>query len=218
MDDTPQNHRRWFQYCLPTLLLAVVLFAVVCGWFGVRMQRARRQAEALRAISTPGIAVEYDYQFDTRNDGRDYHQSPGAEVPGPVWLRTLLGDDFFRTVVFVHFDSTTATDADLKHLDGLRQVKSLSLCGTQITDTGLENLKGLSQLRWLLLENTRVTDAGLEHLRGLTQLQQLDLKGTKVTNTGVKKFQQALPKCYIQWDSPGKDERQNRAAPDQPGG
>ena len=42
-----------------------------------------------------------------------------------------------------------------------------------------------------------MTDAGLEHLKKLTKLQSLYLGETRVTNEGVKKFQQALPTCYV---------------------
>jgi len=36
-------------------------------------------------------------------------------------------------------------------------------------------------------------------LKGLTKLVLLDLEGTEVTDAGVKKLQQALPKCGIDY-------------------
>jgi hypothetical protein len=88
---------------------------------------------------------------------------------GPVWLRKLLGDDFFNTVAY----------------------------GVLNSDTEAQWLKGLPQLRSLSLNSTQVTDKGLEYLRGLTDLQVLWLDGTQVTNEGVKKLRQALLKCTI---------------------
>ena len=61
--------------------------------------------------------------------------------------------------------------------------------GTKVSDAGLKHLKGLTQLRRLDLDRTKVSDAGLEHLKGLTQLRRLDLGDTKVTDAGVKKLQ-----------------------------
>ena len=122
----------------------------------------------MHALQVLGMGVNFDYEFNIRNGG--YYQIPNAKLPGPVWLRALLGDDFFRTIIFVEFDGTNVTDTDLKHLEDLPQIRSLSLSKTQIADAGLENLKGLTRLQWLYLQNTQITDAGLEHLRNLTQV------------------------------------------------
>ena len=78
------------------------------------------------------------------------------------------------------------SDAGLKHLKGLTQLRLLDLDGTQVSDAGLEHLKGLTQLRDLGLDGTRVSDAGLKHLRGLTQLQELYLCDTKVSDAGLE--------------------------------
>ena len=67
----------------------------------------------------------------------------------------------------------------------------------QVTDAGVKHLHGLTQLRTLWLNHTRVTDAGLEHLKGLSQLQELFLDERGVTDTGVMKLHQALPNCEI---------------------
>ena len=42
-----------------------------------------------------------------------------------------------------------------------------------------------------------MTDAGLEHLQRMKQLIEIYLGGTRVTAAGVKKLQQALPNCRI---------------------
>ncbi len=53
-----------------------------------------------------------------------------------------------------------------------------------------------------------MTDRGLAHLMGLTQLQYLILEGcVRVTEAGVKKLQQALPNCKIEWKAPTPGER-----------
>lgn len=66
-----------------------------------------------------------------------------------------------------------------------------------LTDAGVKELVGLKQLKTLNLAGTQVTDAGVEQLRGLTKLRLLNLRDTKVTDEGVEKLQQALPKCKI---------------------
>ena len=60
----PKLKRRWHQYSLRTLLIFVAVAAVFCSWFAVRMQRAKRQREAVEAISKAGAIVWYDYQVN----------------------------------------------------------------------------------------------------------------------------------------------------------
>jgi hypothetical protein len=163
----PKPRRRWFQYSLRTLFLLTLLASIGLSWFTVRMQRARRQKEAVEEIQRLDGAVQYDYEVQQSGN-----RLPGAVPPGPAWLRSLLGDDVFAAVVYVYFPSS-------------------------VTDAGLEHLKGLTQLQTLDLIDTQVTDGGLKHLKGLMQLRRLLLKGTRVTKEGVKTLQQALPNCRI---------------------
>jgi hypothetical protein len=203
---------RWrFQFSIRSLLVLVLVVAIPCSWMSVEMKGARKQREAVEAIRKSGGYVVYDYHV----------QKPGNSPPGPAWLRGLLGTDFFATALgvgslfspatdaglkhlkgltqlrWLFLQETQATDADLEHVMGLTQLEALRLCGTQVTDAGLKHLEGLMQLQELDLQGTQVTDAGLEHLKGLTRLQDLDIQHTRVTDEGVKKLQQALPKCNI---------------------
>ena len=54
MNDSPKPKRRWYQYSLRTLLLFMVLCAIACSWFAVKMQRVKRQQEAVEAIREAG--------------------------------------------------------------------------------------------------------------------------------------------------------------------
>lgn len=188
----PKSKRRWYQYSLRTLLIIVTFFAVACSWFAVKLQQARRQREAVETIVKFGGAVRYEYQLAGTI-------IPPEEPPGPVWIRKLLGDDFFANVAEVCLwgTGTQITDADLEQLKGLTMLQELQLWGTQITDAGLKHLKGLTTLQTLQLQDTQITDAGLEHLKGLRQLQELHIERTQVTDAGVQDLQNALPKLKI---------------------
>jgi hypothetical protein len=76
-----------------------------------------------------------------------------------------------------------------------------------VSDNGLAYLEAMKKLEGLDLFNIPITDAGLAHLRGLTNLQSLHLEMTKVTDEGVRKLQQALPHCKIEYRFPmtGRD-------------
>ena len=81
--------------------------------------------------------------------------------------------------------------------DPSRPVISVRLQNTGVTDAGLKYLEGLTQLRDLDLGGTKVTDTGLQHLKGLPQLRQLRLFATKVTDAGTADLKRALPNCSI---------------------
>ena len=199
--------RLWFQFSIRSLLLLTVVVAIACSWLAAERQQARKQEAAVEAIKELRGSVWYDYQWDVSTAWITVNHE---EPPGPTWLRTLLGNDFFANVAYVALPSpqvtdaglehlkrlsqlqwlqlarTQVTDAGLEHLKGLSGLQMLDLNDTKVTDAGLEHLKGLSRLRWLGLFNTRVTDAGLEHLKGFSELRSLGLRGTKVTDAGLK--------------------------------
>ncbi len=192
--EAPARKLRWYQYSLRSLLLFLLLVSLGMSWVAVRMKRARRQEGAVEEIEKFGGWARYDYEVQQSN-----RPLPSAGPPGPAWLRNLLGEHFFATVVDVHLAGTQITDASLERLKRLTQLQTLDLWETKITDAGLEHLEGLTQLQVLDLWRAHVTDAGLKHLKGLTQLQTLGLCETKVTYEGVKGLQQAMPKCRIEW-------------------
>jgi hypothetical protein len=44
------GHRRWFQYSLRSLMLFTLLCALLCSWFAVKMEKARKQRQAVAVI------------------------------------------------------------------------------------------------------------------------------------------------------------------------
>ncbi len=180
-------------------MLFVLLVSIGMSWLAVRMEKARRQKEAVEAIEGAGGLVFYDYQSE----------DPSAEPPVPQRARALFGDDFFFDVDYVaagrdfgddeatylkrltnltalSLTLTGITDAGLEHLEGLTTLTFLCLSGTQVTDAGLEHLEGLTRLTCLDLNDTPVTDAGLRHLEALTNLRWLSLADTQVTDAGLE--------------------------------
>jgi hypothetical protein len=152
----PEPKLHWYQFSLRSLLVFGILCAIPCSCVAVRMRTAERQGEATLAIENIGGRAEYAYLFTSR-------LCPAP--PGPPWLRRLLGDDFFANVVWVDFEGTRVTDADLQHLKRLPQLSRLDLDGTQVTDADLVHLEGLTTLHYVRLDSTRVTRTGVLALR-----------------------------------------------------
>jgi internalin A len=78
------------------------------------------------------------------------------------------------------------TDAGIKELAPLSQLRTLELLGCQVTDAGLKELAPLAQLQTLMLKRTDITDAGLKELAVLQNLRDLDVSITAVTDAGLK--------------------------------
>jgi hypothetical protein len=199
MTTTPKPRRRWYQFRLRTLLVLMVLASIGLSWFAVKMRKARRQREAVAAITKCGGMVRFDYGY------RDSATQP----PGPAWLRSLLGDDFFTDAIAVwifsdddaealrglpelqelSMDSDAISDAALAYLSGIPRLRELSLVDAQITDSGLANLGKTPLIQRLWLDNTALTDAGIEHLGGLTDLRYLSLINMQIGDGGLKQLE-----------------------------
>ncbi len=77
------------------------------------------------------------------------------------------------------------TDAGLKHIGELSELRNLSLVRTRISDEGLEALTQLSNLSELDLSGTAITDKGLVHIGRLSKLKTLRLNLTYITDAGL---------------------------------
>jgi len=155
---------RWrFQFTIRSLLLLTVAVALASGWLAVERERARKQTEAVDRVYACRGRVSWDPQ----------PTSWGPRPREPEWLRSLLGDEFFRFESDVEFDFNSDIEA------------------------GLEAIEGLTQLQRLWLNETRISDVGVERIKTLPQLQELFLGNSQISDDGLKKLQQALPNCKI---------------------
>lgn len=202
---TPRPRRRSLQFSLATLLLAVALCAL---WFGTQAGRARAQKRAVTVLRQMGGWVLYDYQYPSGN------RQPDAEPWAPAWLRRLVGDDYFQTVVEVQLANSARItpeglalltdlpeikhlyafdapidDAAMAHVGKLTRLESFGIDHTRITATALRHLRRLTQLRWLDLSDTNIDDPSLVHLRGLVNLEDLRMSNCKISDAGLAYLQ-----------------------------
>jgi hypothetical protein len=182
---TPKPRRRWLQFSLRTVMVAVLFLGCGLGWFAREVQRVRAQRKAAAAIEKLGGGVGYADESDGRIRG------------AVAWMGKLFGEDLSGDVTSVILDGPSINDAALAHLRGLAQLRWLSLTNTRISDAGLTHLRGLRELGSLELANTMVSDTGLAHLRGLTRLWYMDLNNTQVSDAGAKELKKALPYIII---------------------
>ena len=178
-----ESKGRWFQFSLRTLLLFVLVCALGLAWLGGEFRARRNCQRAVAELEKAGVTVIYAYQYDLART---------PEPPGPAWLRSVLGDRFFGSVVDVYAEGPQVTDSLLVYLQPLNDLKGLLLTRSKISDAGLRQLQGLSNLEGLGLSYTSVSDDGMAHLTGLTRLTVLNLDGTRVGDSGLAHLS-ALP-------------------------
>ena len=88
--------------------------------------------------------------------------------------------------------TTAVTDAGLRQLSTMTELRSLRLDQTAVTDKGLAQLAPLRRLNSLNLHTTAVTDAGLNRLASLPRLRQLYLWQTEITPEAVEALAEQL--------------------------
>lgn len=100
-------------------------------------------------------------------------------------------------VVMVNLRKSRATDNDLASLRQFPMLDRVSL-PPAATDAGLRHLEGLPNVTSLDLQNTQVTDQGLDVLKTMPKLIQVYIHGSKVTPEGAEALQAALTKLTIE--------------------
>jgi hypothetical protein len=86
--DSPKRKRRWFQFSLRTLMIAVTVLAVACGYVGwqVKIVRARKAFQERLELQGGWVYIGSD-------SGRfAWHPAPIGSLELP-WIRQRLGDE-----------------------------------------------------------------------------------------------------------------------------
>jgi hypothetical protein len=226
--DPPKRKRRWLQFSLRTLVLAITL---VCIWLGFTANQAKRQKRAVEALRATGATILYDYQVNEYG-GHDLSK-PSPPPPGPDWLRNLIGLDYFATAARVDlhpqdditdetFDSLAnlphlrcvsvvglgVTDARIARLGGLNELQAVTVMNSSVTDGGWEFLGHLLHLKRLRLDGPNISDSTLGHVKGLVELTHLYLIGNQVSDSGLKNLE-GLSQLEVLWLYGHKNLRKN---------
>jgi hypothetical protein len=179
----PKRRRRWFSLSLRGMMLLILIVGGVMGW---KARRASLQRRAVARIERVQGDVTYDWHR------KNPFLTPGGptEPPGPVWLRKMLGDEYFQEVVGV-------TIPDLEHgpapahappppspdepLDSPRRkalherVRQNREAEEALAQDELACLEGLDRIESLTLYHPPLNSAGLERLGRLTSLKDLSI-------------------------------------------
>ncbi len=194
---SPPRKRRWLQFSLRSVLIAVTIIAILLGW---KTKRVRDQVAAVDKIRALGGTVRYGH--DPKSSVSLWMtpiRTASKDVPGPAWLRNWIGEDYFRYVVQVDFDLIPGKQLDNRdlaalapHLTNLPSLETLGLSSMALDDTGLASLEQITSLQSLWLNGFPLTDKGLEYIIRLKSLETLNLRWTEITDDGLVQLR-ALP-------------------------
>lgn len=217
--ETKSCSNRRLRFRLRTLLLS---FGVVSVAFGNYASKLHSQRTAERIVLQANGRVRYDFQSDVLEEAMQMYRIAQAAAqgvappklveplpPGPRWLRKIIGDDAFASIVAVRLpipDSPQAAisslsachrlehltltgpwgSKDIRGISELKQLKRLSLSYTRnVDDEALAEIGQLKRLEILHLTGTAVTDRGMPHLARLKGLKILSLNYSNVTDQGL---------------------------------
>lgn len=192
----PEKPRRnWFRILLRLVFFGGISAAFLAAWLS---HLANEQKLAVDWITLNGGRVRYAYQY-APNGSFD----SAADLPGPRWLRELLGVDFFSAVVHVDLSRTGASDVEV--LAALESLISLDISNTFVTS--LEPLSELKQLEYLNISGTQV--ATLSPLWELKRLKKVLVgspalvggfrgrPGYTAPESQISRLKRKLPKCDV---------------------
>lgn len=177
------------------------------NWAELHATIAEWPADAVMAVAPVGVRAGRSTRDDDESEApllvtRHWGEALQclADRPGAVLeANGQMTDDLLARVAGIpHLEvvrlggSKAVTDAGIRHLARLPQLRELDLSSTGVTDAGLAVLRDLPQLARLNLVMTRVTDAGMTHLAHARALERLELMWTN-TGDGAIRALEGLP-------------------------
>jgi hypothetical protein len=150
----------------------LLLFACLIGGAGViylQTMNQNRRTEAIRQeLMSQGLDVIY---------GEDVLD----EQAGIPLLHSLAP----KRIVRIMSGTNLIADAHLPIVARLEEDVDLTANRCPITDAGLKSLQGMTNLRFAKLARTQISDEGIKHLHD-ADLESLDVTGTKVSDEGLR--------------------------------
>jgi hypothetical protein len=208
--------RRVLRFRLRTLLIVLTLVGI---WIGLTANRANRQRRAVEVILADGGQFVFDHQLVVRSASKSRAKLAPDELPGPSWLRRVVGDHYFVTPVHLGiyeqrlivnrrlgllrelpdlaklwFVLVRLTDADMSELPPLCNLHHFSIgVSRQHPDANQVQdysfLTGYPNLRELDLRQSLFSDDDVQYIRNARYMRLLNLGHSEIGDEGLRQLQ-----------------------------
>lgn len=186
---------RPFRFSIRSMLLAVTLLAVICGWWAHRRMRAKAEAAFALRCEQEGIRIRNWLGRRTlleRSMGLGEDWSGFADTVAVMSWSTATDDDVLNAIEnltdirWFMSRSEQLSDRFLSRWERRRGLSSLSLCGDQLTDSALLGLEDCQSLRDLDLWSQHFSDRGVKVIARIPGLESLGLHGKGITDQTIE--------------------------------
>ncbi|HVX11072.1 MAG TPA: hypothetical protein VHC22_07825 [Pirellulales bacterium] len=200
-----KRRRRWLQFSIRSLLVAMGLAALLMGLLGVPLFRLRRQIAVSERLQEAGARLSWEAADGTVMDRlaeKLFGDKAAVHVTEVVWDRVELSPsdladlEWLDHAQVIDLGWSSVNDDGMVPMRALRHLRYLNIDGATITDRGLGYLSGCRSLERLKAHGAHVTDAGLVHLANLAELENLDLSSTRITGEHLEPLLQ-LPALKV---------------------
>ena len=157
------------------IFVLITLIAISLSWYSRHMEYAHVVERVKIRVKQLGGALACEREMNSESS-----ESGGRDVSPirAVCFDRLLIDD----VEYIDLSDTTVTDADIKYIAKLKNIKTLIVNLTGVTDAGMDHVVRMTSLTELYLLGTRISDKGMATLCRLPNLRTLDIRETDVTD------------------------------------
>ena len=188
---SPNASRRGFDLAL-LIVLGLTVIAMLSALTINLLDQSQRHVEKIRGTHVPGPSgskvVERENEADILVQEQVNKNPRATEISFEHYELTDAGLKYIGKLTNLKSLSlgfTRISDSGMKYLAKL-PLESLSICSTDITDDALDDLAKIKTLRYLNLSETNITDEGIQKLRSLTDLNDLHLMATNISGRTLK--------------------------------
>ncbi len=187
------------RFSLRILLLA---FTIGCLLLGYWVQKSRTELAAQQAVRAFSGNIRFVHQMHPERSRLGFFVQDNP-TPGPLALRSRLGDHYFARINAVSFWNPTNSPVPemdnhqlaelIARLEPLRQLRNLQVNCMHVTFDGLQPMARLQRVENLHLDVVRLGDRRLEFLSEMRGLRQLSIHNTRASGSFLR-FLTELPR------------------------
>jgi hypothetical protein len=164
----------------------------------VRQQRAQQfleQAGAVISLTQVQVGERISQPFPSVLIGPSW-RGQAADLERLTWITNLQQPDGPQ-MWLIAMQGPQVTDACVRRLENLRNVRAVQLKSTAISDGALASLAKIADLQFLELLYNPITDDALSHLAALKNVSRIKLYSTRTSGKAVQQLQDRLPGVEI---------------------